>query len=320
MESKASETGSNIVGKSRLKNRNHFKMFRVYRLITITLATISMLSVSIITAGASDHILFKEDFEKENWKDNWSHPHWGQDGIMERVTGHPKVFEGKASLRVKLKMSNAKTQNQVIRHFLKDKDHSHLFMRWYQMVEGGDFFTKSNKLELKGNSLYGWIIGKPWPQNLDSENPKFTFRASMKSFYGVFMYSYLGKIGEVNRIGYHDQSYHIRPDTWHCVEIELKANTIDKKDGELRMWVDGALKSQKTGLFLRGESKMRIQAIEDVFKLTRYSNTGAANATATIWRDAVVVSTKRIECADSNKISIKLPPPSDLRRIGLSGN
>jgi len=65
---------------------------------------------------------------------------------------------------------------------------------------------------------------------------------------------------------------------------------------------------------------MRIQAIEDVFKLTRYSNTGAANATATIWRDAVVVSTKRIECADSNKISIKLPPPSDLRRIGLSGN
>ena len=319
MESKASKAGRNIIGKSRLKNRNHFRMFRVYRLITITLATISMLSFSTITVGASEDILFKEDFEKENWKDNWNHPHWGQDGIMERVTRHPKVFEGKASLRVKLKMSNAKIQNQVIRHFLKDTSRSHLFMRWYQMVEDGDFFTKGNNLALKGNSLYGWTIGKPWPQNLDSENPKFTFRASMRSS-SIYMYSYSGKIGEVDVAGYHDQSFRIRPDTWHCIETELKGNTIGKKDGELRMWVDGDLKSEKTGLFLRGESNMRIQAIEDVFKLTLKSDTGAANAAATIWRDAVVVSTKRIKCLDSNKISNKLPPPSDLRRIGLSGN
>jgi len=311
VKSKISEVERNIMGKSSLKSGNRFKMFGVYWLITMILATISMLGIGTMTEGASDYILFKEDFEQENWTDNWVMPHWAKDGIIERITGHPKVLEGKASVRVKLKMSQANTQNRIIRHFLKDRSHSHLFMRWYQMVEDGDFFAKDNKLALKGNSLYGWGIGKPWPQNLDPKNPKFTFRASMRSSSGLYMYSYLGKMGAVDRIGYRDQSFHISPDRWYCVETELKGNTIGKNDGELRMWVDGGLKAEKTGLILRGDSNMRIQAIEDDFKLTRYSDTGAANASVTIWRDALVVSTKRIGCSWNKKPL----PPSELRVI-----
>lgn len=270
--------------------------------ILVILITLSTL------ANASAAILFSENFESTNWADNWEFPNWGVDGTMERVTGHPSVKEGQSSLRVKLTMTNSVIVNRVIRHNLKDRSHHHLFMRWYQMVEGGTFFTTSNNLAIKGNSMYGWIVGKPWPQNLDENNPKFTLRANMRSGTGMYLYSYWGGIGNVGVTEYQNQSYFLNPNVWYCIETELKGNTIGQNNGEIRLWVDGTLRSQVTGLFLRGESNMKIQQIEDLFKIRNFSG-GAANATVVSWRDAYAIGTTRIGCSLTEPPPPPPPPP-----------
>ena len=46
-------------------------------------------------------------------------------------------------------------------------------------------------------------------------------------------------------------------DTWYCVETELKLNTVSAAapgytpDGEMRVWVDGRLALEKTGMVFR---------------------------------------------------------------------
>lgn len=280
----------------------------MYRCLNARYLILIILVIFSSFSRSSAGVLFSENFESSTWANNWEFPNWAKDGTIERMVGHSSVKEGNASLRVKLTMSNGVIVNRVIRHNLKDRSHHHLFLRWYQMVESGPFFTASNNLAIKGNSMYGWIVGKPWPQNLDQNNPKFTLRASMRSGTGIYPYTYWGGIGNVGVTEYQNQGYDLNPNQWYCIETELKGNTIGQNNGEIRLWVDGTLRAQVTGLFLRGESNMKIQQIEDLFKIRPFGS--LQNATVVQWRDAYAIGTERIGCSLSATPPSPPPPPS----------
>lgn len=256
-------------------------------------------------------VIFTEDFESTNWMDRWTQADWGADGTMQRVTNNPKTHRGTASLRTTLTMTNGQTQDRTIRHFFDDQTNHHLYMRWYQMIEQGPFFTPTNRLALEGNALVGWKTSiSAWPQDLDPNNPKFTHRASHRSFPGIYMHSYWGGIGNVGVEGYTNQGFMVTPDVWQCIEIELKGNDIGMNNGALNLWVDGVLRSSLENLFLRGESDMKIRAIEDNVRLTRYLDSGAANANVTFWKDDIVVSKSRIGCEYEPPTPPPPPPPA----------
>ena len=269
---------------------------------TTLLLSISLVALFALPALTSAAVIFTEDYESPNWLDNWTQPHWAREGTVERVTNNSKVFNGNASLRVRMGPANVgDAQNVALRHMFSTKTHERLFMRWYEMVEDGPVFTNDYDLGLKGNGLYGWAIGKEWPQNFDESNPKYTLRISRGRPSGLaYMYGYTGGGNEDIEQNRTPGGFTFKPNEWNCYEIELDGNTIGRNDGNIRFWANDTLVHQETNVFLRGQDQMRIQAIENLFKIDyrQKKNPNAPPPTVVFWQDDIAVSTERIGCGN----------------------
>jgi len=92
---------------------------------------------------------------------------------------------------------------------------------------------------------------------------------------------------------------------WVCVEAYAKLNTPGQKDGVNRLWIDGRLEAQRTGLDWRGSYTGH--SINALF-LEAYWNQGSP-VSQTRWLDNFVISTKRIGpvVCPPNPILIKTP-------------
>ncbi len=92
---------------------------------------------------------------------------------------------------------------------------------------------------------------------------------------------------------------------WVCVEAYAKLNTPGQKDGVNRLWIDGRLEAQRTGLDWRGSYTGH--SINAVF-LEAYWNQGSP-VSQTRWLDNFVISTKPIGpvVCPPNPVLIKTP-------------
>lgn len=92
---------------------------------------------------------------------------------------------------------------------------------------------------------------------------------------------------------------------WVCVEAYAKLNTPGQKDGVNRLWIDGRLEAQRTGLDWRGTYTGH--SINAVF-LEAYWNQGSP-VSQTRWLDNFVISTKPIGpvVCPANPMLIKTP-------------
>jgi hypothetical protein len=79
---------------------------------------------------------------------------------------------------------------------------------------------------------------------------------------------------------------------WHCVEAHTRLNDSGQSNGELRMWINGSLDAERTGLNWVGSYSD--YGINAVF-FENYWNGGAPKAQERYF-DNLVVSTKRIGC------------------------
>lgn len=100
---------------------------------------------------------------------------------------------------------------------------------------------------------------------------------------------------------------------WLCVEAHVKLNGAGRSDGVQEFWLDDTLEARREGLdFVGGYSAY---GINGVF-FENYWNSGSPQAQSR-WFDNIVVSTRRIGCAES------LPVPASIgsgpvRPYGLS--
>ena len=80
---------------------------------------------------------------------------------------------------------------------------------------------------------------------------------------------------------------------WYCYEFMVRINTIGKRDGEVKWWVDGELKGDWPDLFLRGVSSVTGQPYGiDTARIGNGRNTCAIELDK--WYDNVVVARKYI--------------------------
>ena len=93
--------------------------------------------------------------------------------------------------------------------------------------------------------------------------------------------------------------------SWFCVETHVKLNTAGKADGVHEFWLGDSLEAIRTGLDFLGN--YNAYGINGIF-FENYWNTGSPQAQMR-WFDNIVVSTKRVGCAES------LPPASRLAPI-----
>ena len=98
-------------------------------------------------------------------------------------------------------------------------------------------------------------------------------------------------------------------DAWHRVEFFVQANTPGAADGVQRMWIDGALRGQWTGLRFRSTSNLVITSIQ----LALYSASTVAQ-TQKLYVDDVVVTQ-----APPNAIaSVEVTPSTTALAVGSS--
>ncbi len=96
---------------------------------------------------------------------------------------------------------------------------------------------------------------------------------------------------------------------WHRVEFFVQANTPGQANGVQRMWIDGTLRGEWTGLRFRNTTNLVISSIQ----LLQYAPTPVAQ-TQTLYVDDVVVS----QAAPATIASIDVTPAAASLAIGAS--
>ena len=91
---------------------------------------------------------------------------------------------------------------------------------------------------------------------------------------------------------------------WYCVETEVKLNTPGRSDGWARLWVDGALKAEKTNISNRGTKTVGLNMV--LFGGWYSNSAGGKNPqpnpeSASIrYIDDIAISDNRVGCAVHN--------------------
>jgi hypothetical protein len=174
-----------------------------------------------------------------------------------------------------------------------------IYMRWYRKYQSG---YRWGCQSAKNNGVYAVSSSDPAPEACVQPNgrDKFSFRVQDErrssnngEFYGA-LYSYHpdadnGGCGEwyapnVGSIKYQQSG------VWDAYEIYIKANTVGQRNGIIRMWVNGELRGEQTGLEFR---------LTDTLKLNQvylYGSTGGCDTpyTQNVWDDNLVVATQYI--------------------------
>lgn len=81
---------------------------------------------------------------------------------------------------------------------------------------------------------------------------------------------------------------------WYRLELMVKLNAPGASNGEIKLWVDGILVVDNSGLDMRQGAGDPATPINDVWITSYYGGPTASHPTQTIWYDNLVVSTNPI--------------------------
>ena len=174
-----------------------------------------------------------------------------------------------------------------------------IYMRWYRKYEAG---YRWGCQAAKNNGVYAVVgpnISEACVQPTGYD--KFSFRAQDErrsssttgEFFGA-LYSYHphannGGCGEWYSQNMSGIKYQ-QSGVWYSYEIYLKANTAGQSNGVIKLWVNGELRGQQTGLEFRYTDSLKINQVY------LYGSTGGCQTpyTQDVWDDNLVVAKEYI--------------------------
>jgi hypothetical protein len=248
----------------------------------------------------SQNILFFEDFEAPDYKDNWR-VHWDRPvgaGIVTGPDGY--VFAGKRSAYLQSLGGQHKALGAGEYVSLEPIDDM-IYARLYLRLDDDFSMGTANQLKLfsiRGGATlkdtYGGAGKRP------TGNNKFSTTLAIDKWNELHLYTYHTE----QRGGYGEWIYcdglfcsaELSAGKWHCVEVMLKANTPGMDDGEVKAWLDGVLVISEDGLYFRDNNEVKIRR----FSIIDYFGGGGARNTSPrdqrIYIDNFVISHKPIGC------------------------
>lgn len=238
-------------------------------------------------------VLFVESFETESWRKTWqeiSHP------ASKEIESDPKlVLAGRQALRLPFTPEAGDTGAGWMNYWWDGSDE--VFLRYYfRLSKGGDW--RNNKLlQLHGHQRgvrYGPGAGKR-PTGLDTvcsgtrvggdQGPPWT---------RVMLYTYWpGQKGDWGDNVMPNQGVQpaIQEEAWTCYEVMVKMNEVGKQNGEQRLWIDGKLVIEQTGLEWRKTDKL---VLNTIMISTNTSQPPKPGQKRTVWIDGVVLAKRYI--------------------------
>lgn len=294
-------------------------------LTQISLITVLFLSsvLSISCAQAEDaetcakpEVFFCDDFEGADqacWSPNnrpnsggWNYKgcgSWTNIGQADHVS--LAVGEVAKSGNKAMKITFTSDENFGGGHIIRDVfSTDHLFVRqWTYFAKDFDF--AANQKILRINSMNGGIGLGPVNYDIVALQTAYPDNGNIGDFHqgitnmkGLNM-SYNGGPNDWGSVG---ELISFQRERWYCMEVEIKLNSPGSSNGEVRLWVDGNLLKERSGINIRGN---RTENLNTVLFGGWYSN-GAAGQNPYVnpavpairYIDDVVISRARIGCAD----------------------
>jgi hypothetical protein len=207
--------------------------------------------------------IWSSNFNQTDWQQNWqirSQGQWGMENatvIQDTTTPFPKVLRinypaGSASPTVTRQGAPAGGTQfyATLQRSPQERLHLSYFLRFSKNFD----FVKGGKLPGlyggKGNS------GGDIPNGFDGFSSRLMWRRNGQGE----VYAYL-PTSQTNGTSIGRGTWTFQPNTWHQIEQELQLNTPNQSNGWVRVWLDGKLVLESTGIRFRRTAKLKIDGI-----------------------------------------------------------
>lgn len=248
--------------------------------------------------SGADLLLF-EDFEAQDFGTKWP-VHWGSPPGSATVTGPAKyVFNGKRALLLQGKQDEHASVGSG--EYVPAAPAEAVYYRLYYRLEDGFSIGTCNQIKLFGirggatiADAYGGAGKKP------TGNDKFSALLGVHDKMDLHFYYYHpdqpGGYGDNTDCDVTGQVATLAPGKWYCLELMLKLNTVGKKDGQLRAWLDDTLVGKVDNLRFRDDGALKIRRFT---VLSYFGGSGQTNTSPKDQRtfvDNLVISKTRVGC------------------------
>jgi hypothetical protein len=238
-------------------------------------------------------VLLVESFESDSWLKTWqeiSHPE------RKEIETDPGIaLVGRRCLRLPVTPEGKETAAGWMHYWWEGSQE--VYLRYYfRLSKGGDW--RNNKLlQLHGHPAgerYGPGAGKK-PTGFDTissgtgvggdQGPPWT---------RVMLYTYWphqqGPWGD-NVLPNRGVEPKINEEEWTCYEVMVKLNDVGRENGEQRLWINGRLVVEQTGMEWRKTDKL---VINNIMLSTYTSEPPRPGTRRTVWIDGVVLARRYI--------------------------
>ena len=238
-------------------------------------------------------VILVESFETESWKKTWqeiSHP------IYKKVETRPKlVYSGARSLRFDITPEAGKSGAGWMSHWWDGAENVHL-RYYFRLSKGGDW--RNNKLM----QLHGRPRGVRYGPGAGNRPTGFDIISSGTGIGGdkgppwtrVILYSYWphqrGKYGD-NVQPNQGFKPSVNEEEWICYEVMVKLNDVGKHNGEQRLWVNGKLAIEQTGMEWRKSDTL---VVNNIFLATYTHSPPKPGTRRSVWLDGIVAAKRYI--------------------------
>lgn len=253
---------------------------------------------SPLTAGeaAQDGVLFRCDFESDNWFEQWGERR--APARVQLVESDPDLeFAPRAGKALRMKVErNGHYGVSLSYRFRKQLGYEpeEIYFRYYLRFADDWNPERGGKLPGIGGTYgrAGWG-GRPVHGD-DGWSARGLFEGQRADRTPIGFYCYhmdmRGKYGSGWRWDREDRGL-LENNRWYCIEQYVRLNTPGEANGILRGWVDGGLAFEKTDIRFRNVDTLRIETVWVNFYL---GGTWASESDHHAYIDDVVISNKPI--------------------------
>ena len=241
-------------------------------------------------------------FDESNWQSAWTFVN--PRGFMKRTDSAPQLgFEPLAGQALQVTIPAGEHLGLDLGYqFAKEigTEPEEIFFRYYLRLANDWKPSADGKLPgisatysqagwggRKSDGRSGWSMRGFFLRPPGTGNPfhdltpvgTYAYHADMESDYGDNWFWSVGGRGFLER------------DRWYCIEQQFKVNTLGRKDGVLRAWIDGYLVYEKTDVRVRDVPRIRI---EQIWMNVYYGGRETAASELHLFIDNVVVAREYI--------------------------
>ena len=247
------------------------------------------------------NIFLYEDFERRDYRDRWP-VHWGRPvggGTVSKPAKYVFAGEQSAYLESKQGIHGSIGWGEYVP---KTPIDGTAYVRLYLRLDDEFSMGWANQLKLfsirggaKIEDVYGGAGGRPTGRD------KFSVTLAIDNWRKLHFYYYHPD----QRLGWGDFAYcktsffrqaSLSPGKWYCLELMLKNNTPGKKNGQIRLWLDGRVVGNVDNLRFRDVCAVKIRrfTVESYFGGNSVRDTSPKDQR--IYIDNLVVSRRPIGC------------------------